>query len=355
MDLIKIIWIAVLAHILWTWVQAIRRGGRLAGAPPKPPAHNSGNQPPVSILVPAWNEQGTLQRCVRALQNVDYPCWEAILLAGGDDGTYDAAIQASTGDAALPRLARGPEPKNAALERGVQSARYDVLVLLDADNLVAPEWLKILVAPIARGATVSVGDSSPNRRTWVTLEEQMWHIHIYQVLNLSWIQGDRSIAIRRDVLERVGGLPVHTYAREDWDLGVRLDKAGERVVFAKGARLVTDRPATLSESWKHQVRWRRTHLSGLWEHRKTLLGKPSQAFIQLYFYIFERRCNTGWHCRAGAVARPPSLAAISAAGDPAGISLAVPAPPRPGGRDRRLYRGVGLAGTRLDADSHIGA
>ena len=285
MDLIRLLWIAVLAHILFTWIVFTRRGWlakqRQAQALQQAPA----SQPPVSILVPAWNEQGTIQRCVQALQKVSYPCWEAILLAGGDDGTYTAALQAAAGDERFRALERGPEPKNAALNRGVQAARYDILVLLDADNIVAPEWLNILVEPVARGATVSVGDSSPNQRTWVTLEEQMWHIHIYRVLRLSWIQGDRSIAIRRDVLEQVGGLPVHTYAREDWDLGVRLDKAGERVVFAKGARLVTDRPATLRESWKHQVRWRRTHLSGLWEHRQALLGKPAEAFSQLYFYI----------------------------------------------------------------------
>jgi cellulose synthase/poly-beta-1,6-N-acetylglucosamine synthase-like glycosyltransferase len=285
MDLIKIIWIAVIAHIIATWILAIRRGWltRRNDAHKFPPI--SDNQPPVTILVPAWNEQGTIERCIQALKLVDYPHWEAILLAGGDDGTYAAALQAGAGDERFRVLERGPEPKNAALERGVQASRYNILVLLDADNIVEPEWLKVLIEPITQGAAASVGDSSPNQKTWVTLEEQMWHIHTYQILRLSWIQGDRSIAIRKDVLEQVGGLPVHTYAREDWDLGVRLNKAGERVVFAKGARLVTDRPATFRESWMHQVRWRRTHLSGLWEHRQALLGQPSQAFNQLYFYI----------------------------------------------------------------------
>jgi hypothetical protein len=46
----------------------------------------------------------------------------------------------------------------------------------------------------------------------------MWHLHTYEVLQLPVIQGDRSVAIKRDALEAVGGLPTHTYAREDWDL-----------------------------------------------------------------------------------------------------------------------------------------
>jgi cellulose synthase/poly-beta-1,6-N-acetylglucosamine synthase-like glycosyltransferase len=291
--IIQILWLLVLIHIALTWGLAIYHGW-IARRYQEQQSHNHFVEyPPVSIIVPAWNEQGTLQRCVLALQNVDYPLWEAILVAGGDDGTYAAALQATAADSRFRVLARGSEPKNAALERGVQAARYDVLVLLDADNIVEPGWLKILVEPIARGAAASVGDSAPNRITWVTLEEQMWHIHTYQVLRLSWIQGDRSIAIRKDVLQRVGGLPVHTYAREDWDLGVRLEQAGYRVVFAEGARLVTDRPATLRESWVHQLRWRRTHLSGLWEHRRTLLKQPFRAFFQLYGYILSLALSIG--------------------------------------------------------------
>jgi cellulose synthase/poly-beta-1,6-N-acetylglucosamine synthase-like glycosyltransferase len=107
----------------------------------------------------------------------------------------------------------------------------------------------------------------------------------YQVLKLSWIQGDRSIAIRKELLEKIGGLPTHTYAREDWDIWVRLGETGEKVAFAEGAHLTTDRPATLTEHWKHQVRWRRTHLNGMWEQRTKLLRQPVELFRQAYGYL----------------------------------------------------------------------
>jgi cellulose synthase/poly-beta-1,6-N-acetylglucosamine synthase-like glycosyltransferase len=145
--------------------------------------------------------------------------------------------------------------------------------------------LAALIAPIANGSSVSVGHSFPSKTSWVTLEERMWHVYTYQILKLSWIQGDRSIAIRRDLLERIGGLPEHTYAREDWDIWARLEPLGERVVFAEAARLVTDRPSTLKESWVHQVRWRRTHLAGMWEQRLTLIKQPMNLFRQMYGYV----------------------------------------------------------------------
>lgn len=284
-SLLLLLWILVLLHILVTWWSAIRRGRLARQTDVQQPPPLPGNLPPVSVIVPAWNERGTIERNIAALRKVDYPCWEALIVAGGDDGTHATAIQAIGDDDRFRILKRGPEPKNAALNQGIQAARHDILVLLDADNIVEPGWLSALIAPIAGGASVSVGDSLANQETWITLEERMWHIHTYEILKMSWIQGDRSIAIRRDLLQRIGGLPTHTYAREDWDIWARLQETGERVAFAKGARLVTDRPATIKESWKHQVRWRRTHLSGMWEHRAALLKHPVDVFGQLYFYL----------------------------------------------------------------------
>ncbi len=281
----QILWIAVFVHITITWILSIRSGMKVRNSEMKVPEVPMSELPPVSVIVPAWNEKGTIERNIEALRKVEYPQWEAIIMAGGEDGTQEAARQAIGGDERFHVLERGAEPKNAALKRGIQAARYCILVLLDCDNMVEPGWLKALISPFTDGYSVSVGHSHPNRITWVTLEERMWNILTYQILKLSWIQGDRSIAIRKELLEQIGGLPEHTYAREDWDIWTRLSETGERVAFADGAHLTTDRPATLAESWKHQVRWRRTHLNGMWEQRDKLMKKPMELFRQVYGYL----------------------------------------------------------------------
>jgi cellulose synthase/poly-beta-1,6-N-acetylglucosamine synthase-like glycosyltransferase len=282
---VTILWVFVATHILVTWFLEIRRGLRARRNQRRGSSPASLDQPPVSILVPAWNESQRIEKCIHLLQQVDYPCFEALILAGGADDTYEIASQAIAVDERFRLIPRGPEPKNAALNQGVQAARYDVLVLLDADNLVEPGWLKALVAPLEQGASATVGESFPNLWTWVTYERQMWHILTYEILKLPLIQGDRSVALGREALERAGGLPTHTFAREDWDLGVRLEKIGGKIAFAKGARLVTDWPSTLRELWALQVRWRRTHLTGLWEQREFYLHNRASGFSQLYFYL----------------------------------------------------------------------
>lgn len=276
--------VLVLVHIFFTWVLAVRRGlaARRQDAAARP---DDPGQPPVSILVPAWNESDTIQRCMGALQKIDYCEWEAVILAGGPDGTYDAALQGAAGDSRLRVLERGPDPKNTALMQGVQAARHDVLVLLDADCVVSTEWLRELIMPIVQGAAVSFGERDSRQKTWITSAEQMQNIQAYHILGSTSIQGDRSIAIRREALERIGGLPANTYAREDWDLGLRLQMAEERIAFAEQARLLTDRPATLREFWRNEVRWRRTHLAGVWEHRNYFFERPQSAFGQIFVYL----------------------------------------------------------------------
>jgi cellulose synthase/poly-beta-1,6-N-acetylglucosamine synthase-like glycosyltransferase len=283
--IIKILWVVLGAHIVITWVLAIRRGWRARISELKQPEVPESELPGVSVIVPAWNEKGTIERNIAALKQVEYPEWEAIMVMGGMDSTYEAAKQAIAEDERFCLLERGPEPKNVALARGIEQSKYEIVVLLDCDNMVTPKWLWALMEPFTRGASVAVGNSQPNRSTWVTWEEQMWNTLTYQVLRLSWIQGDRSIAIKKELLERIGGLPTHTYAREDWDIWARLGETGEKVVFVEGAQLTTDRPATLAEHWKHQVRWRRTHLNGMWEHRAKLLKQPVELLRQAYGYL----------------------------------------------------------------------
>ena len=125
----------------------------------------------------------------------------------------------------------------------------------------------------------------PSRETWVSLYEHMEHTQNYQILGSVNAPGCASLAIRRDVLERIGPLPVNAYSWEDWDIDVRLMQAGETNVFVPAARLLTDRPATVREYWQNNVRCQRAHLAGLWYHRQVFLSRPAWGFYEVLIYF----------------------------------------------------------------------
>ena len=97
---------------------------------------------PVSIIIPAWNEAKTLEATFEALLAVDYDKAkiELIIVAGGDDNTYELArnLMVSKNVFArhlvIPQGRRGT--KNAAIQQGIREAHNPIIVLLDADTLV---------------------------------------------------------------------------------------------------------------------------------------------------------------------------------------------------------------------------
>src|SRR5512133_2635959 len=80
------------AHTLATWLAALWQGAAAQYAPNVGPLTPRA-WPFVSVIVPAWRERGTIESCICALRAVEYPAWEAIIVAGGPDGTYESAIE----------------------------------------------------------------------------------------------------------------------------------------------------------------------------------------------------------------------------------------------------------------------
>lgn len=79
--------VALTLHIVLTWYLSIRRGN-IARRQPEENAHLKEMWPSVSIIIPAWCERGTIETCIESLLALDYPFWEAIIVAGGPDATY---------------------------------------------------------------------------------------------------------------------------------------------------------------------------------------------------------------------------------------------------------------------------
>lgn len=276
--------VLVAGHIVATWVAAWRRGKRAVPVRREKPCVSM-PMPLVTILIPAWREATTIAGCLRALSEVTYERWEAIVIAGGPDNTLDVAHAAAATDDRLLVLPQSPGGKNAALTAGLAHAHGSIIVVLDADSLVEPGWLDALLVPIDGGADAACGQFVPRRSTWISQSEQLEERYARDVLGATSLQGSGSIAVTRAALDAVGGFPPDVTVGVDWDLGVRLERGRFRSAFVAEAILTTERPATLSEFWRNEVRWRRAHLRALWRHRGWFGDSPTRLVGQSGFYL----------------------------------------------------------------------
>jgi poly-beta-1,6-N-acetyl-D-glucosamine synthase len=281
---LAVLGLLVAFHVLLTWFRALRRGLQARQRPAPPPPCQIASWPSVSIILPAWQEAGMLPACLRALRAVDYPGWEAILVAGGPDGTYALARSLAGDDPRFQVIEQQPAGKNAALNAGFRLASGGVIVLLDADSLVEPGWLSELVRPLAQGFDASTGNYFPARLTPISLAGEMEKISAYLVHQAVTLQGSGGIALRRWVVEELGGFPESVLVGVDWDLDARLARRGVERAFCERARLRTDRPAALPEWWRNELRWRRAHFRSLFRLRDHFLRDLRAAVSHLYIY-----------------------------------------------------------------------
>lgn len=275
--------------------------------------------PPVSIIVPARNEEETIQRCVSSLLEQEYPDYEVIVV--DDDSTdrtphiLDEIARTHPQGARLRTLYLHGLPdgwagKPHALHAGVQQAHGDLLLFTDADTWHAPQALPTAVARAEERQLdlLSLGTMQELPSFWERVLMPMAMLGISMQYPVNQVNDPRSpvalangqyILLRRTVYDHLGG-----YARsdlratllDDRDLAVLVKRHGYALELADGRDLVRVRMyRNLRETWRG---WRKNvylgSRGGLPFVLLQLLGLPSVTilpFVLPFFPLLARLAN----------------------------------------------------------------
>ncbi len=114
-------------------------------------SYESIEKPYVTVVVPFYNEEGCIGKCILSLLNQDFKPLEILVV---DDGSIDdsAKICEHLGISVLRQHHRGP---GVARNLGARNAKGNILVLIDADMVFAPDYVSKLVAPIITGEAIA--------------------------------------------------------------------------------------------------------------------------------------------------------------------------------------------------------
>ncbi|MET0788481.1 MAG: bifunctional polysaccharide deacetylase/glycosyltransferase family 2 protein [Cellulomonas sp.] len=230
--------------------------------------------PPVTVLVPAYNEAVGIERAVRSLVASDYPELEVVVVDDGStDGTGDVVERLDLPGVRLVRQANAG--KAAALRTGTSAASYDVLVMLDGDTVFEPDTIRALVQPLRDPAVGAVsGNTKVGNRSGLLGRWQ--HLEYVSGFNLDRRLQDMigcittvpgaAGAFRRQAVEAAGGLSSETLA-EDTDITMGVLRAGYRVVHEERARAWTEAPGSVNDLWRQRYRWSYGTMQCIWKHR----------------------------------------------------------------------------------------
>jgi cellulose synthase/poly-beta-1,6-N-acetylglucosamine synthase-like glycosyltransferase len=300
--------------------------------------------PPVSILVPAYNEAGGLTQAVRSLLALDYAEHEVIVVNDGSTDDTMARLEAELQLVPVDARPRGIvatervrayyrsrlDPrvlvidkanggKADALNAGLDHCRYRYVCGVDADTVFARDALSRAMRVVTRDPATVVGLTSfveiaedPSR---ALVDGTHWTIPdskplvAYQALDylrafynnrIAWSRLDFMLCAigafqvwRRDLLEELGGWS-RDYTCEDIELTFRVHKTLRdqrrpyRVVCIPDRVGVTEGPDTVRKLVAQRERWQRVILETWWSYRHMCLDRRygTVGLLGMPYYLF---------------------------------------------------------------------
>ncbi|GHH35033.1 cellulose synthase/poly-beta-1,6-N-acetylglucosamine synthase-like glycosyltransferase [Streptomyces umbrinus] len=233
---------------------------------------------PVSVLVPAYNEEAGIESTVRSLLASDYPQLQIIVI---DDGSTDrtAELAEGVGDPRVLVVRQPNAGKAAALNTGLAHTSHDIVIMVDADTVFEPDAIHHLVQPLAHPAVGAVSGNTKvgNRRGLLAKWQHLEYCfgfnldrRMFEVLECMTTVPGAIGAFRRDAILGVGGVSDDTLA-EDTDLTMALWRAGWRVLYEESAIAWTEVPTSLRQLWRQRYRWCFGTIQSMWKHRGAVL------------------------------------------------------------------------------------
>ena len=247
-------------------------------------------QPPVTIIVPAYNEENVIERCISSLLEQEYPNLEIIVVNDGSTDRTAQVVRENFGDHSRVTLI---EQENFGKWRAANNAlsvvEAPIFVIADADSLFPPDTVSWLVQQFkdeevgAVSGLVEVG----NHENLLSDFQRIEYIVSQNVMRRAYETFEGILVVpgavgawRTEAVRRAHEFSGDTLT-EDADLTVAVHRAGYRVRFQEQARSVTEAPSTVRGFLRQRLRWTFGMLQAAWKHRGAITEGRSVGLISI--------------------------------------------------------------------------
>lgn len=305
---------------------------------------SSENLLPISLLIPAYNEEENIVSNIKSLLKIDYPQFEIIVVNdGSNDRTHEFIVESfglykieSAVKTSIPTkeirgvyynieypnliyIDKENGGKSDALNAGINISSYPLFACLDADSRIEPDaLLKLSIEflkntdTIVAGGLVRIANGfkiRDGRINGFTMPPKM--IERFQIVEyyrsflsgrVSWGATNSMLIVsgafgvfKKQAVIKVGGYKTNTIG-EDMEIVVRLHKYMRahkqkyKIIFCEDSVCWTQGPMSISDIRSQRRRWQIGLLDTLISHRSLFLN-PRYGMIGLmaipYNWIFE--------------------------------------------------------------------
>ncbi|MFH5181265.1 glycosyltransferase family 2 protein [Paenibacillus sp. TAB 01] len=237
----------------------------------KPKAQHA-PQKSFAVLIAAHNEEQVVGALIDNLKSLDYPkeLYDVFVIC---DNCTDrtAEIARSMGVYACERHNPKLRGKGFGIEWMLKELwkmprSYDGIVMLDADNLVAPDYLKHMNNDLCNGSRVIQAylDTKNPNDSWITAAyavtywycNRLWQLP-RQNLGLANFLGGTGMCFETNLLKEIGWGA--TSLVEDLEFTMRCVQRGINPTFNFDAKVYDEKPLTFKASARQRLRWMQGH------------------------------------------------------------------------------------------------
>ena len=257
-----------------------------------------------AVLIAAHNEEQVIGPLLANLKRMEYPqdLYDVFVIA---DNCTDqtAAIVRNAGVQVAERFSESERGKGFAIRWMLErlkdmDTQYDAVVMFDADNLVATNFLRVMNDRLLEGSKVIQGylDIKNPFDSWVSISmaisywytNRMWQLSRYH-LKLSSALGGTGLCIDMPLLQKLGWEA--TGLTEDVEFGAKCVTLGIYPVWAHDAKVYDEKPITLRASMRQRLRWMQGHFNCAQQYMMPLLGasmrEANLAKLDAAIYLFQ--------------------------------------------------------------------
>jgi len=208
------------------------RAGAPAGVDRSPRARSAGDVPRVTVLVPFYNLGAWFPDTLRSIRAQTFTDYEILVVDDGSTDPLSLDLLDRLPEQGVRVLRRTNGGSSAARNTGFRAARSELILQVDADDILHPRYLETTLGAFERDRTgrlavactpIRIFFESPERPAnsgWIPLGFDR------ELLPFINVGATASCLVRRDAVLSVGGYDEFLPAHEDWDLWCAMAAAG---------------------------------------------------------------------------------------------------------------------------------
>ncbi len=198
-------------------------------------------QPFVSIIIPVYNGQSCVEKCIQAVLEQDYPRdkYEIIII---DNGSIDQTLDIINKYPVIVLQENVIHTSYAARNKGVIIAKGEILAFTDADCVPKSNWVSQGVGCFSNPNVAMVGGkicfSFSSKKTAAEMLDSLINLHNESSILHKSAAKTANLFVRREIFEAIGLFRLDQKSGEDIAWTGRASRVGYKIIFCHNAIVV---------------------------------------------------------------------------------------------------------------------